>query len=115
MSSPRLNMVLDLPDRLPPLSAEVEAATLRIAQEALANVQRHADAGECRLSLILNGDLQLTVEDDGVGLESGRLGVGLASIKERAAELGGFATISSRSSSGTLVDVHIPLPQGGKA
>lgn len=115
LSSPRLRMVLDLPDQLPPLSAQVEAATLRIAQEALANVQRHADAGVCRLSLVINGDLQLTVEDDGVGLESGRLGVGVASIRERAAELGGFATISPGSSSGTLVDVHIPLPQGPRA
>lgn len=113
LSSPRLRMVVDLSDHLPPLSAEVEAATLRIAQEALANVQRHADAGECRLSLSFNGDLRLTIEDDGRGLESARLGVGLASIKERAAELGGFATIGSRSPSGTLVHVHIPLPPDG--
>ena len=109
---PRLRMVLDLPDHVPPLSAEVEAATLRIAQEALANVQRHAQAGECRLSLSMHDELRLTVEDDGVGLEPARLGVGVASIRERAAELGGFATIVSTPASGTRVDVHIPLPQG---
>lgn len=109
LSGPRMRVVLDLPDQLPPLNAVVEAATLRIAQEALANVQRHANAAECILTLAVNGELRLTVEDDGVGLEPGRLGVGVASIKERAAELGGVATVVSRSSSGTIVDVHIPL------
>ena len=113
LSGPSLHMVLDLPDQLPTLSSEVEAATLRIAQEALANVQRHAEAAECRLSLTIDGDLHLTVEDDGVGPQAARLGVGLASIKERAAELGGFATIGSSSSSGTLVNVRIPLVHGG--
>lgn len=102
-------MVLDLSKELPVLPPAVEEATLRIAQEALTNVRRHANARECRLALVVDGDLRLTVEDDGVGIGTGGTGLGLASMRERAAELGGLATIGARETAGTIVDVRIPL------
>jgi signal transduction histidine kinase len=73
------------------LPAAAEVAVYRIAQEALANVLRHAQAGRCELAVtISDGQVRVTVSDDGVGVpEKPKLGVGLRSMEERATELGG--------------------------
>ena len=98
--------------RVPILPAAVEVAAYRIALEALTNVSRHAHAHECVVRLTLNGDLQLEVSDDGVGLpEAFQTGVGLTSMRERAAELGGTCVIESAPTSGTRVLVNLPLGQ----
>lgn len=98
-----------LPD-LPPLPAAVEVAAYRIAQEALTNVVRHAQAQNCWLRLRLDGDwLALEVRDDGRGLPADmRHGVGLQAMQERAAELGGVCTVES-GPAGTVVSARLPL------
>ena len=92
------------------LPAAVEVAAYRIALEALTNVARHAGAGACTLRLSVNGALELEVRDDGGGLpESYRRGVGLESMRERAAELGGECTIERADGDGTRVKALLPL------
>jgi signal transduction histidine kinase len=101
---------------LPPLSAAVEVATYRIAQEALANVARHAAAQQAELRVwferATSGSALLFVEivDDGRGIDPGASGgVGLHSMRERAAELGGTCRVAPRLGGGTLVHVELPL------
>jgi len=101
------------------LSSDVETALFRIAQEALANVAKHADARSVALRLERHdGTALLEVSDDGVGLRadagapgagtSG--GMGLLSMRERAALLGGRCTIAAvPSGPGTVVRAEVPL------
>jgi two-component system, NarL family, sensor histidine kinase DevS len=96
--------------RLPP---EVETALYRIAQEALTNVAKHADAEH--VSLIVtrrDGSVTVVVEDDGrgfgaVGGESG--GLGLVGMKERVGLLGGRLAIESTEGSGTTIVAEVPV------
>jgi signal transduction histidine kinase len=112
-----LDITLDMPDALPALPAAVEVAAYRIAHEAITNVVRHAHARSCavRLSLAASGGreaLCLEVMDDGDGLpEDVRAGVGLQSMRERAAELGGEFKVEGRDGAGTRVVAKLPLPQ----
>ncbi len=103
-------VVVDAPSDLPALPAAVEVAVYRIAQEALTNVARHADARHCWSRLWLeNNRLCLEVRDDGRGLPAElRSGVGLHAMQERAAELGGVCTIES-GPGGTVVLAQLPL------
>ncbi|GAA3119109.1 sensor histidine kinase [Streptosporangium carneum] len=99
------------------LPAAAEVAAYRIVQEALTNVRKHAGAEVVwvlveRVSPEPGGDEQLNirVSDDGVGLSADRRsGVGLASMRERAAELGGTCVISSPPEGGTVVEAVLPL------
>ncbi len=105
-----LRVCVDAPEYLPSLPAAVEVATYRIALEALTNAARHAQARACVLSLCLNGGLEIEVMDDGVGMgPDTRSGVGLASMRERAAELGGTCVIEPRPGGGTRVLARLPL------
>ncbi|MGN6686869.1 MAG: sensor histidine kinase [Actinomycetales bacterium] len=95
---------------LPPLPAAVEVAAYRIATEAVTNVLRHSDARRCQVSLHAAASL-LTVEvaDDGSGMtDELRPGIGLQSMRERAAELGGEFAVTT-GSAGTLVTARLPL------
>ncbi|GAA4229367.1 hypothetical protein GCM10022254_21610 [Actinomadura meridiana] len=92
------------------LPAAAEVAAYRIVQEALTNVHRHAKAGFAQVRLHLNGDLHVTVDDDGVGLPSHvRSGVGMSSMRERATELGGSCTVGPGPHGGTLVRAKLPV------
>ena len=110
----RLRVQVDAPEGMPQLSAACEVAAYRIAQEALLNVVRHAGARRCivRFAISLrDGEtgLELSVEDDGVGLKPMRhRGVGLLSMQERAAELGGTCEIEAGPGGGTRVHGWIP-------
>jgi signal transduction histidine kinase len=105
--TPALAVEADVDD-LPPLPAAVEVACYRIAGEALTNGARHAGATSVRLSLALDaGQLVLEVVDDGRGLPaSPKEGVGMTSMRQRAEELGGRLTVSSRG--GTTVRAVLP-------
>lgn len=107
-----LNITFDAPESLPLLPAAVEVAVYRIAQEALMNVVRHAEARTCHVRLRLDESadlLCLEVHDDGRGLPmKRRAGVGLNSMRERAEELGGTLTITSILTGGTLLTVRLP-------
>jgi signal transduction histidine kinase len=107
-----VQMLLEAPDHLPALPAAIEVAAYRIAQEALANVARHARARTCRIHLWLDNALYLSITDDGIGLpEQHRSGVGLLSMRERAEELGGSCNIDSTGSLGTCVSALLPFPK----
>jgi signal transduction histidine kinase len=110
--SDQISIHLDAPPCLPELSAAVEVAVYRIAQEALTNVVRHAAAGHCDLRLVLDepvGWLSLCIQDDGDGLPPSRsVGVGLVSMRERAEELGGTWTIEPVPTGGTCVLAQLP-------
>ena len=101
------------PEKLPPLPAAVEVAAYRIAQEAMTNVVRHAEARNCRIRFSIEGadkELELEVSDDGVGLsEDRRMGVGTSSMTERAAEVGGTCTVGPGLAGGTRVLARLPL------
>ncbi len=109
---------LEVPDEVPSLPAAVEVAAYRIVQEAVTNVIRHAKANHCLVSIEhvhvgKNAVLHITVEDDGEGFQPGRHnGVGLNSMQERAAELGGTFTIEKGSKNGTRVCARLPLNEG---
>jgi signal transduction histidine kinase len=106
-----LRVSLHAPTQLPSLPAAVEVAALRIVQEAIANVARHSHARSCGVRLIADGGLTVDVEDDGRGLpDERRPGVGLTSMRERAAEVGGTCTITSEPGGGTHVHATLPLP-----
>jgi signal transduction histidine kinase len=105
-----IQISVDAPEDLPALPAAIEVAAYRIAQEALANVIRHAQAHTCTIRLTLADGLRLEIADDGVGIQAGRgAGVGLVSMRERAAELGGECWIESEPNGGTQVRARLPL------
>ena len=94
------------------LPAAVDLAALRIVQEAVSNVRRHAKASTCTITLERSpGELRVQVDDDGVGIPSRvRGGLGLASMRERATELGGSARFGSAPGGGGRVTVRLPAP-----
>jgi signal transduction histidine kinase len=111
-----LRVSVEAPGRLPPLPAAVEVAAYRIVQEALTNVVRHAEASECVVRLALDEadrTLRREIRDDGRGLppEYG-WGVGVVSMRERAAELGGQCVVESSSAGGTRVRASLPCTPG---
>lgn len=105
----------EISEDLPRLPASVEDALYRIAQEALNNVRRHADASQVRLTLEPNGDwVRLRVRDNGVGFQPGesdplRRSFGLTSMRERARLLGGELEVRSSKNRGTVVMARVPL------
>jgi two-component system CheB/CheR fusion protein len=99
------------------LGFELETNLYRIAQEALNNVQKHADATRVDVILELReGEVVLIVEDNGRGFAAepaadGRLQpFGLSSMHERAAMLGGHVEVESTVGTGTTIFVRIPFP-----
>jgi len=112
-SASGLRVTVTAPDPFPPLPAAVEVACYRIAQEALTNVARHAQARSAMLTLTVdapNPALTLEVLDDGCGLPAQlHAGVGLASMRERAAELGGTCVVEAASNVGVRVYARLPL------
>jgi two-component system NarL family sensor kinase len=101
---------MEASNELPALPAAVEVAAYRITVEALTNVARHAHAHSCTVHLTVNDVLELEILDDGVGLSpEHRAGVGLASMRERAAELGGICSIERLSAGGTRVRACLPV------
>jgi signal transduction histidine kinase len=87
---------------------------LRIAQEALQNALRHANAGRVDVTLgAVDGRLRVAVVDDGVGFDPDEPGLrsrrlGLTSMEERARALGGTLSIESRPGEGTTVVLEVP-------
>jgi signal transduction histidine kinase len=90
-------------------SSLTEVAAYRIAQEALTNVVRHADAGTCEVVLAFrDGELELSVADDGSGAPAAREGNGMVTMRERAEEIGGTLAVAARPGEGTVVTAVLP-------
>ncbi|WP_083958387.1 sensor histidine kinase [Herbidospora mongoliensis] len=91
------------------LPAAVEVAAYRIAQEALTNIHRHAAATHAAITITRGVDLVLEIRDNGQGMPLDAVpGVGLSSMRERAAELGGVCEIDT-SGEGTTITARLPL------
>ncbi|KRC61732.1 hypothetical protein ASE14_12965 [Agromyces sp. Root81] len=101
------------PDADLELPAAVDLAALRIVQEAVANVRRHARAARCRVTIERRADeLHVQVDDDGIGMpQRVGSGLGLASIRERALELGGTARFGNGPGGGARITVRLPVPR----
>jgi len=106
------------------LPLEIEMAIFRILQEALTNVEKHARARHTTVRLQPRGKfIQLTIQDDGIGFapdqppakRKGRRGLGVLSMRERAAYVGGTLEVKSARRAGTKIEVRIPLPPGAVA
>ena len=105
-----LTITVEAPDTSTPLPAAVEVAVLRVAGEAVTNVVRHAHARSCMVRLVIDGAVDLEVVDDGVGIPADpRPGIGLHSMRERAAELGGTLEVALSNGRGTQVHLRLPL------
>jgi signal transduction histidine kinase len=97
------------------LSPRIALAAFRIGQEALNNVRKHARAASVRVELDQSPDeLRLSIKDTGVGFDrsTGRPGIGLVGMKERALSVGGRIAISSVRGRGTGVTLTVPLGRG---
>ncbi|PUA80051.1 sensor histidine kinase [Nocardioides currus] len=95
---------------LPDLPADVELVVFRVAQEALTNVARHAEATTVELSLGMVGrEIELRVTDDGHGLPRGAEGTGLRGMRERAALVGGRIDVARRDGGGTVAALRVPV------
>jgi signal transduction histidine kinase len=117
LDSTRVTVSVDVGGRQKRLPGSVETAMFRIAQEAINNVVKHAEARSVRVQLEFTDDIiSLLVKDDGRGFdvkavtraEDGTARLGLAGMTERATLLGGIAAIESEPGRGTQIRVEIP-------
>jgi two-component system sensor histidine kinase UhpB len=108
---PRLHVTRELAGRLPPLAVETELVVYRVAQEALTNVARHADAREVVVTLAVEDDMMvLVVRDDGVGLRGADEGTGVQGMRERALLVGGRLSIGDAAGAGGGTEVRLAVP-----
>lgn len=111
-----LTVDVNLPDAVPRLAPEAELALFRAAQEALANVVRHAAASRVTIRLrVGEQSLRLTVTDNGRGIPAGHgasldhlTHLGLAGMRERIAALGGSTSVVPAEPTGVIVTVELP-------
>jgi len=99
---------------VPSLPAEMDSQLFRIAQEALANVLKHARSSKAWIELSADSEnLRLCIEDDGCGFNPRsakvRQDFGLRGMQERARLIGGYLTVDSWPGTGSRIQVTIPL------
>lgn len=107
------------------LAPPVELQIVRIVQEALANIRKHARANRVRIAIErADGLVRVTVADDGVGFDPSALGrsafprFGLSTMRERAKSVGGILRVDTTPGKGSLVVAELPVvasssPEGG--
>lgn len=107
----------------PILPARIEAGIYRVAQEALTNIRKHANAQHVEITLCFcddeTGEVQLIIQDDGHGFDPDAVSqdgshFGLLGMSERVKLLGGHLSIQSTPGSGTYIVVSIPFKQRGE-
>ena len=109
-----LEVERQLSSELPPLSPELELVIYRVAQEALTNVLRHANATKCVVRLRRSDRLiELVVHDDGRGLPDDLRGdtVGIEGMRERALLARGTLKLSSSRDTGTTLALRVPVEE----
>ena len=103
----------ECPSPIPRLPVRTEAELLRIVQEALSNVSRHADATVVRVRAVADAaGLSLAIRDNGRGFDPAAVPdghYGVVSMRERAALISADLSIESRPDGGTTVLVRLPL------
>ena len=99
------------PASLEAVAPEVEVGAYRIAAEAMLNACRHSGGRRCDVTVRVNCEaLVVEVVDDGVGIPSDpKPGVGLRSIRERAAAMGGAVEVAVRATGGTCLTATLPV------
>lgn len=108
-----LRVQMDLPESVQ-LTPQQEDALYAIAMEALNNTLKHAQAQAVRLSLHkAPGEIRLVIADDGAGFEpqdpASHSGMGLRSLHERTAQIGGNVSLHSAPGEGTTLEVKVPV------
>jgi signal transduction histidine kinase len=116
MSGIKVDVIMDERIENLNLPAEAEMQLIRIMQEALANVRKHSESVEAWINMsVVNGSLQVTIGDQGIGFDPERVPsgrgphFGLASMRERAQSIGAEINIDSEPGEGTRVEVIISL------
>jgi signal transduction histidine kinase len=113
----RVKLTLQLDEQTERFGQDVETGLFRILQEALTNVHRHSGAEAVHIRITsTRGRLRMSIQDDGKGIPSdallvtanGRQGVGLSSMRERSALLGGTFNVETNTR-GTVIVVSVPL------
>jgi len=106
----------------PEVPPDVMSTVLRVIQEALANIERHAEATRARVLLrVVDDELELEISDDGRGIQTGALPApgdghfGLWIIRERARSLGGTAEVVMQPKGGTAVKLSLPLGRAAES
>ncbi len=114
--TPSLNIRLNIGGTYRELPSTVENELLRIAQEALTNIQRHAGASEANMNLRYgSASLHLSIADDGKGFDpslsshSSNGHFGLQGMRERAAQIHARLNIESSPNCGTLITLDVPI------
>jgi signal transduction histidine kinase len=98
----------------PEIGPRARAELMRIVQEALTNVRKHADATVVRVSVASGDDLRVAVADNGRGFHPEAVdgGFGLDSMRQRAELIGATLSISSKPQDGSRIEVVLPLRRG---
>jgi len=94
------------------LGSDQELVVYRVTQEALNNIARHSGAQKLSVAMVCDdGELSLTVADDGEGFSMGaeERGLGLDGMSERARLVGGVLSIDSRPGKGTTLQLRVPF------
>jgi two-component system sensor histidine kinase DegS len=92
------------------LDPEIEISLYRVLQEALSNVKRHSKASHTLVHIAASaGQVELVVEDDGIGPGSAAPGMGRTGMEERARMIGGSYRFGSGGRGGTVLRVSAPL------
>jgi signal transduction histidine kinase len=109
-----MTVEVDAPNRQPPFASPVFESVCQIAQEALSNTVRHADARHVKLSIRESDEtFEMLVEDDGKGFDLNdsdrHEGLGLRNMQQRARILGGSVQIRSTPGEGTRLTVRLPV------
>jgi signal transduction histidine kinase len=96
---------------VPEMDARAQAEVLRIVQEALTNVRKHADATVVRVGVVTDANLTVTIADNGRGFrpDVATGGFGLESMRQRAELIGATLRISSEPQDGTKVELEVPI------
>ena len=92
------------------LPERVEVTAYFVVSEALTNAAKHSNASVVEVTVdTIDGELRLSVSDDGVGGADPTRGSGLIGLKDRVEAIGGTLTVQSRPGQGTRLDVELPV------
>jgi two-component system sensor histidine kinase UhpB len=106
---------LDLRSEVPPVSSVVATQLVKILQEALTNVGRHARATNVAIRTeLVDGDWKLTIRDDGTGIPDSALSgqvqaYGIEGMRERAERIGAAFRIAADTPRGTVISITVPI------